>query len=379
MTLVAPTSATSASMSVSTSASSNSLSAAGTGDPRLQRQPSGQAQQTQPLVLPETGAAAASSSSSKDSASPSNGGGGGLGFAARLLRRVSSAPDANKLFVGDSADGAKTPPPPPLPNVPIIGGGKHFAAIGDDGSVQRMAPHEVVAAHKLQDLGGKPIQGVIDPVHGGVTLPSAGTQQTPTSNGKKRVASASATILSPSSAGPEWPTFPGSPVRMDATATSFSSKDFERGYAGGKGGDGHRSSSGAAGANGGLSKGRSMISFPGSKKREQEKEKQRAASVGQSAPPPTANGISNSTNSLLPPPSPNGAPSPSPGGRSTFRRTYSSNSIKVKAVEVGPNSFSKVKMLGKGDVGKVYLVREKKTERLYAMKGEHVNCQLRRT
>lgn len=52
-----------------------------------------------------------------------------------------------------------------------------------------------------------------------------------------------------------------------------------------------------------------------------------------------------------------------------FRRTYSSNSIKVRNVEVGPSSFEKIKLLGKGDVGKVYLVREKKSHRLYAMKG----------
>ncbi|RAH44457.1 putative serine/threonine protein kinase (Nrc-2) [Aspergillus aculeatinus CBS 121060] len=51
-----------------------------------------------------------------------------------------------------------------------------------------------------------------------------------------------------------------------------------------------------------------------------------------------------------------------------FRRTYSSNSIKVRNVEVGPGSFDKIKLIGKGDVGKVYLVREKKTSRLYAMK-----------
>ncbi|KAG1715922.1 hypothetical protein ID866_1211 [Astraeus odoratus] len=55
-------------------------------------------------------------------------------------------------------------------------------------------------------------------------------------------------------------------------------------------------------------------------------------------------------------------------GKAAFRRTYSSNSIKVRSVEVGPSSFLKVKMLGKGDVGRVYLVREKKTDKLYAMK-----------
>lgn len=33
------------------------------------------------------------------------------------------------------------------------------------------------------------------------------------------------------------------------------------------------------------------------------------------------------------------------------------------------SSFQKIKLLGKGDVGKVYLVREKKTDKLFAMKG----------
>lgn len=51
-----------------------------------------------------------------------------------------------------------------------------------------------------------------------------------------------------------------------------------------------------------------------------------------------------------------------------FRRTYSSNSIKVRNVEVGPSHFDKIKLIGKGDVGKVYLVREKKSSRMYAMK-----------
>ncbi|OAL50783.1 serine/threonine-protein kinase ppk14 [Pyrenochaeta sp. DS3sAY3a] len=66
-----------------------------------------------------------------------------------------------------------------------------------------------------------------------------------------------------------------------------------------------------------------------------------------------------------------GKPIPSPGQirqSVAFRRTYSSNSIKVRNVEVGPGSFDKIKLIGKGDVGKVYLVREKKSSRLYAMK-----------
>jgi protein-serine/threonine kinase len=65
-------------------------------------------------------------------------------------------------------------------------------------------------------------------------------------------------------------------------------------------------------------------------------------------------------------------PSPSPSPLA-FRRTYSSNSIKVRTVEVGPSSFDKIKLIGKGDVGKVYLVREKKSSRLYAMKGKQDN------
>lgn len=59
---------------------------------------------------------------------------------------------------------------------------------------------------------------------------------------------------------------------------------------------------------------------------------------------------------------------PAPYTALAFRRTYSSNSIKVRNVEVSPSSFDKIKLIGKGDVGKVYLVREKKSSRLYAMK-----------
>ena len=62
---------------------------------------------------------------------------------------------------------------------------------------------------------------------------------------------------------------------------------------------------------------------------------------------------------------------PAPHTAMAFRRTYSSNSIKVRNVEVGPASFDKIKLIGKGDVGKVYLVREKKSSRLYAMKGDY--------
>jgi len=76
--------------------------------------------------------------------------------------------------------------------------------------------------------------------------------------------------------------------------------------------------------------------------------------------------------STLAPPSSDGLGALQPPnfrGAMQFRRTYSSNSIKVRDVEVGPQSFDKIKLIGKGDVGKVYLVREKKSTRLYAMKG----------
>jgi protein-serine/threonine kinase len=79
---------------------------------------------------------------------------------------------------------------------------------------------------------------------------------------------------------------------------------------------------------------------------------------------------SNNNNLLLPVENAKSIPTPGQIRQSVaFRRTYSSNSIKVRNVEVGPGSFDKIKLIGKGDVGKVYLVREKKSSRLYAMKG----------
>ncbi|ORY28666.1 Pkinase-domain-containing protein, partial [Neocallimastix californiae] len=51
-----------------------------------------------------------------------------------------------------------------------------------------------------------------------------------------------------------------------------------------------------------------------------------------------------------------------------FRRCYSSSSVKICNSEVGPNNFEKIKLLGRGDVGKVYLVRKKGTDSYYALK-----------
>lgn len=97
--------------------------------------------------------------------------------------------------------------------------------------------------------------------------------------------------------------------------------------------------------------------------------------------PSTSPTASTAANGTLMPPSPTQdalppSPSSSSSPRSQFRRTYSANSIKVKHVEVRPSSFSKIKLLGKGDVGKVYLVKEKKSDKLFAMKGMHRFCLL---
>ncbi|CAN6631449.1 serine/threonine-protein kinase Kin82p [Trichomonascus vanleenenianus] len=55
-------------------------------------------------------------------------------------------------------------------------------------------------------------------------------------------------------------------------------------------------------------------------------------------------------------------------GSKSYNRTYSSSATKIRDAEVNSSSFRKIKLLGKGDVGSVYLVREKKTNHLYAMK-----------
>ncbi|KAL7750187.1 serine/threonine protein kinase, AGC [Sorochytrium milnesiophthora] len=52
-----------------------------------------------------------------------------------------------------------------------------------------------------------------------------------------------------------------------------------------------------------------------------------------------------------------------------MRQSFSTSSVKrLDPCVVGPEHFVKIKMLGKGDVGKVYLVRRKGTNKLYAMK-----------
>lgn len=53
--------------------------------------------------------------------------------------------------------------------------------------------------------------------------------------------------------------------------------------------------------------------------------------------------------------------------RPSLRASYS---LQKEEIQVGPSDFEKVRMLGKGDVGRVYLVKHKKTEKLYALKGK---------
>lgn len=54
--------------------------------------------------------------------------------------------------------------------------------------------------------------------------------------------------------------------------------------------------------------------------------------------------------------------------RRSSRLRNKSFSNKFQDITVGPQSFEKIRLLGQGDVGKVYLVKEKRTNRLYALK-----------
>jgi hypothetical protein len=49
-------------------------------------------------------------------------------------------------------------------------------------------------------------------------------------------------------------------------------------------------------------------------------------------------------------------------------RTYASNTVKQSNATIAPNDFLRIGMLGRGDVGHVYLVRKQGSSRLMAMK-----------
>ena len=59
---------------------------------------------------------------------------------------------------------------------------------------------------------------------------------------------------------------------------------------------------------------------------------------------------------------PSATPSSPPGGR------WQASRLKASDAQVGPASFTKIKMLGKGDVGRVYLVQDRSNGHLFAMK-----------
>ncbi|KAI8638431.1 kinase-like domain-containing protein [Parasitella parasitica] len=64
-------------------------------------------------------------------------------------------------------------------------------------------------------------------------------------------------------------------------------------------------------------------------------------------------------------PSPHQVHSTPTSPRPSLRSSYS---LHKDTVQVGPTDFEKVRLLGKGDVGKVYLVKHKGTKKLYALK-----------
>jgi protein-serine/threonine kinase len=58
----------------------------------------------------------------------------------------------------------------------------------------------------------------------------------------------------------------------------------------------------------------------------------------------------------------------SPPPAKTLRRVASRSSVKFVDLLVRPSNFEKIKLIGKGDVGKVYLVKQKVDGKLFAMK-----------
>lgn len=64
--------------------------------------------------------------------------------------------------------------------------------------------------------------------------------------------------------------------------------------------------------------------------------------------------------------------------KNTQGRIYSHHSTKITDAQVDPQCFEKIRLLGKGDVGKVFLVREKTSSRLYAMKVLNKNEMIQR-
>jgi hypothetical protein len=53
---------------------------------------------------------------------------------------------------------------------------------------------------------------------------------------------------------------------------------------------------------------------------------------------------------------------------SKYKISHSKSSIKLRNTQLAPSDFEKIQLIGKGDVGKVFLVRNNKDNQLYAMK-----------
>lgn len=156
---------------------------------------------------------------------------------------------------------------------------------------------------------------------------------------------------------------PLSPKAIGANATRFIRRVASAPNAKGLFNLGSRTASGATTKNGLLAPGDMMPSQP-----EHEGSSLETLSSTSSRGRPTRPARANSSNSVPKTKDRVTSASGDGPGKIAFRRTYSSHSIKVRQVEVGPSSFQKIKMLGRGDVGKVYLVREKKSGKLFAMK-----------
>lgn len=90
----------------------------------------------------------------------------------------------------------------------------------------------------------------------------------------------------------------------------------------------------------------------------------RAASVPDTLPPTTERGTKASSSAKVSPQASSDYEEP----KRSQRLRKKSFSSKFHDIKVEPSSFEKVRILGQGDVGKVYLVREKSSNKLYALK-----------
>lgn len=295
---------------------------------------------------PTAAAASSRQVSNPASSGTSSSSGGG---AARFLRRVASAPNTKAFFSGgffgggggssshhNTAGGGSSSAaqshglPPPVPALPSNGelhdSGVSFSSSTPQSLSSSASPQPAQAGLDHHRRGGAPLQqntSIESDGSAGTTKSSASSARGGAAGGSKPKRRVPATVTSALKATD----FASPPM----ASRSISSPQISQFASGGGGSGGY----------------------------------QAAPLAGLSTSP---------SSNLLAPPSPAiGAVSMNNGGlagspRASFRRTYSSSSIKVRDREVGPSSFQKVRMLGKGDVGKVYLVREKQTHKLYAMK-----------